>query len=151
MIAFFLILLLTLLYQSFLNAMVLVLHAQSSWLLVAPVILVVAVFCLSLLEGLWVLIFAGILIDSLTGSLTGVNMMLLTFLGVAGMAMSSWLGKPHWPMIVAFLFGTSLFYRLMMVQIANWGLLNLIVGPILDTCVGFLIFYGLPRRVIKMD
>ena len=151
MIAFFLILLFTLSYQAFLNAMVVVFHAQSSLFLVAPIILVVAIFCLGMLEGLWALIFAGILIDSLTGSITGVNMVLLAFLGLFGMGLSSWLGKPHWPMIVCFLLGTSLVYRLMMVQLGNWGLSNLFLGPVIDACVGFMIFYWLPRRVIKMD
>jgi hypothetical protein len=151
MIAFFLMMLFTLCYQAFLNAMVVVVHAQSSIFLVAPIILVLAVFCFGVLEGLWALIFAGILIDSLTGSLTGVNMVLLAILGATGMAMSAWLGKPHWPMIVTFLLGTSLVYRLAMVQAGNWGFWNLILGPIADAFVGFMIFYGLPRRVIRMD
>lgn len=151
MISFFLIMLFTLLYQAFLNAMVIVFHASSSLLLVAPIILVLTVFCLGAVEGLWVLIFAGILIDSLTGSITGVNMVLLVFLGAIGMGLSSWLGKPHWPMIIAFFCGTSLVYRLMMVQMGNWGGVNLIFGPMLDACIGFFIFYWLPRRVIKMD
>lgn len=151
MIVFFLIMLLTLLYQAFLNAMVLVLHAQSSILLVAPIILVIVIFCLRIREGLCVLIFAGILIDSLTGSITGINMVLLVFLGLLGMGLSYWLGKPHWPMLVMFLLGTSLLYRIIMVQIGNFGMWNLIGGPVADTCVGCLIFYGLLRRVIKMD
>ncbi|MEI6805677.1 MAG: hypothetical protein WCK49_04130 [Myxococcaceae bacterium] len=151
MIAFFLIMLFTLLYQAFLNAMVVVFHASSALFLVAPVVLVLVIFCLGMVEGLWALIFAGILIDSLTGSITGVNMVLLAFLGALGMGMSSWLGKPHWPMFVGFLCGTSLIYRLMMVQMGNWGGVNLIFGPIADACIGFLVFYLLPRRVIKMD
>lgn len=151
MIAFFLVMLFTLLYQAFLNAMVVVFHDSSSLFLVAPVILVLVVFCLGIVEGLWALIFAGILIDSLTGSIAGVNMVLLAFLGAFGMTVSSWLGKPHWPMFIAFLCGTSLVYRLMMVQMGNWGGVNLILGPIADAIVGFFVFYLLPRRVIKMD
>ena len=151
MIAFFLMMFLTLCYQAFLTAMVVVVHAQSSIFLVAPIVLVLAIFCFGLLEGLWALVFAGILIDSLTGSLMGVNMVLLVILGAVGMAFSSWLGKPHWPMMVTFLFGTSLVYRLSMIQAGNWGFWNLILGPMADALVGFMIFYGLPRRVIKMD
>ncbi|MEI6791292.1 MAG: hypothetical protein WCK42_08940, partial [Myxococcaceae bacterium] len=114
-------------------------------------VLVVVVFCLDMLPGLWILVFAGMLIDSLTGSLSGVNMILLTFLGLIGMALSSWLGKPHWPMILAFLLGTSLVYRLIMIFAGNWGMLNLLLGPWADACMGLLIFYWLPKRVIKID
>ena len=78
-------------------------------------------------------------------------MVLLTILGAVGMAFSSWLGKPHWPMMVIFLLGTSLVYRLAMMGTGNIGFWNLIFGPIADALVGFMIFYMLPRRVIRMD
>ena len=151
MMAFLTVMGFTLLAQASLNALAVLFHSESSLLLVAPIVLVVVVFCLDMLPGLWILVFAGMLIDSLTGSLSGVNMILLTFLGLIGMALSSWLGKPHWPMILAFLLGTSLVYRLIMIFAGNWGMLNLLLGPWADACMGLLIFYWLPKRVIKID
>lgn len=151
MISFFLILLSTLVGQSLLNAVAVLLHVETSLLLVAPIVLVISIFCLETLEALWVLMFVGIVIDSLTGSLAGLNMWLLVFLGAAGIALSSWLGKPHWPMIVSFLLGVSFVYRMILAQMGNYEFLNLLLGPCVDACVGFLIFYSLPRRVIKMD
>ena len=144
MMAFLLILLSTLLSQALLNAAVVLFHAESSLVLVGPIVLVVVIFCFDLLPALLALICAGILIDSLTGSLSGANMLALTFIGLLAMGLSSWLGKPHWPMIAAFLLGTSILYRLWMFQIG-------ILGPLADACVGLLIFYWLPKRVIKID
>src|SRR3989338_3978342 len=125
MMLFLWVLLSTLLGQALLNVAVVIFHAESSWVLLPPILLVVVVFCFDLLLGLWVLICAGILMDSLTGSLAGTHMLMLTFLGLCGMGLSSWLWKAHWPMVVVFLLGTSLVYRIGLLQISNWSLVNL--------------------------
>lgn len=151
MIPFFLLMLFTLLYQAFLNAMVVVFHASTSWFLVAPLVLVIAVFCLQIFEVLWVLIFAGIIIDSLTGNIANTNMLGLTLMGLLALGMSSSLGKPHWPMIIGFLVGFSFLYRIFMSGFVNISIFNLVFGPILDAIVGFAVFYCLPKWVIRMD
>ena len=151
MIAFFLMMLLTLVFQSILNAASVLAHANSSILMAAPLIVVVTVFCMPMLKGLLTLFFAGIIIDSLTGGLIGTNMALLVFLGFLGMMLSSWLGRPHWPMVFAFLLGASCLYRVALSWLVNFGVLNLFLGPFMDACVGLIFFYWIPRRVIKMD
>jgi hypothetical protein len=151
MIPFFLLMFFTLVYQAFLNAMVVVFHASSSWMLVAPIVLVIAVFCLEIFEILWVLLFAGIVIDALTGDSNGANMVWMTLLGVLALGLSSSLGKPHWPMICGFLLGFSLLYRIIMSGFWSLSLVNLTVGPALDALIGLTIFYCLPKWVIRMD
>lgn len=151
MIALFLVMLFTLVYQASLNAMSFLLHAHHSIFLVAPLVLVIVVFCFPIPKGLFILLCSGALIDSLTGGDFGTNILLMVFLGFFGMSLSSWLGKPHWPMVFSFLLGTSCLYRLILSQISNFGISNLLFGPLADAFVGMMIFYWMPRWVIKMD
>ncbi|MES2503280.1 MAG: hypothetical protein V4534_00195 [Myxococcota bacterium] len=151
MIAFFMIIVLALVYQAFLNATSFLFHAKNSFFLSAPLVLAVAVFCLPIRMGLAVLMCAGILIDSLTGGIIGPNLVLLVFLGLLGYFVTSWLGKPHWPMVFSFLFGASFLYRLVLSQLSNYGSLNLILGPFADMFIGMIFFYCMPRRIIKID
>ena len=137
-----------LLFQAFLNAAVVLLQAQSSLILLAPVVVVVAVFCLDIYPALWALMIIGMILDSLTGNLFGFNMVLLVFLGAVAMLISRWLGKAHWPMIILFLLATSLVYRLVLLPMGGWTWIDLLFGPVLDLCVGFLVLYSLPSKYV---
>jgi hypothetical protein len=151
MIGFFLIVLFALVYQAFLNAATTLIHAGSNFLLVAPIVLVLSVFCMSITSGLLILPFVGMVLDALTGGVIGPHMVWMVIFGFAGMMLGSWLGKPHWPLVFSFLLGASVVYRLWLSQMGNWGIWNLLLGPFADGLVGMIIFYWMPRRVIKMD
>jgi phosphate starvation-inducible membrane PsiE len=151
MIGFFLLMLFTLFYQAFLNGMSVLAHAHSSFLLAAPVVLVLVIFCMNILPGLFLLPFVGMLLDAMTGGGVGQHLVWMVIFGFIGMMLSSWLGKPHSPLIFAFLLGASFIYRLWLSQMGNWGFSNLLFGPLADALVGMLIFYCLPTRVIRMD
>ncbi len=151
MIGFFGVMLFTLFYQAFLNGLSFLTHAHSSFLLAAPIVLVLVIFSMSMLSGLFVLPFVGMLLDALTGGYAGQHLVWMVVFGFSGMMLGSLLGKPHSPLIFSFLFGASLIYRLWLSQMGNWGFSNLLFGPFADAFIGMLIFYSLPARVIRMD
>ncbi len=151
MIPFFLLMLFTLFYQAVLNGMSVLTHAYSSFFLAAPVVLVLVIFCMNILSGLFLLPFLGMLLDAMTGGVAGQHLVWMVIFGFSGMMLSSLLGKPHSPLILSFLLGSSLIYRLWLSQMGNWGISNLLLGPFADALVGMLIFYCLPTRLIRMD
>ncbi|MBL4817745.1 MAG: hypothetical protein JKY15_00755 [Deltaproteobacteria bacterium] len=151
MIFFFSLMIFTLCYQALLNAMASLMHLNSSIFLVAPIVIVAVIFGFRSLGGLFILLCAGILVDSLTGGALGANMLLMVFVGLLSMILSSWLGQPHWPLVFSFLLAVSFVYRILLSQMGNWGFESLIIGPFADALAGVMLFSWVPKRVFKID
>lgn len=151
MIPVFLVLAFTLIFQSVLAAVPVVFEISHIYLLLAPVIVVVSLVCLETFEAMWAIIAAGIILDILTANSSGIGLLAITLVGASASIALSYLGKPHWPMLFGLLFAASLLERLILSYHGQVSWDAFLIGPLMDCFFGALVFYFLPRSVIKID
>ncbi|MBH1988547.1 MAG: hypothetical protein I8H75_04090 [Myxococcaceae bacterium] len=151
MIAVFLVLALTLVLQALLAVFPVLFHVSNPYLLLGPIGVVAGVVCLETFEAMWGIVVAGIVLDILTTNSSGAALLATSLTGAIALLTCALLGKPHWPMLIGLLLGVSWLDRIILSYFDQLSWASLMIGPLLDCFFGILVFYCLPKSIIKID
>ncbi len=143
--------------QIFFAAMSVPLGLSGSFVLIAPVALILAVTQFALLESLASVFVLGFLLDCWLGTMVGVTMGVLGLLWFACLASIAWLGKPDFVIRTAFIFVFSLAFRVCVALAlgvqggsqGNWEWMPFLVMPFFDVAIG-IVFYRFMMRFLTL-
>ncbi len=137
-----------LLFHSLIGALAVAFSMQSLPVMIIPAVLTYMAFFSSPAESLATALVTGFIVDSLTGVPLGIAIIAQILVWFISAIAAAWIGKPRAVIIIMFICFMSFTYRLMLylmqlvsgVYFGNFKLADLLLMPIVDCLIGYLIF-----------
>jgi len=110
-------------------------------------------------EAILTAALVGFVVDCLSGSPIGLNMLAHVILWLICGLFAAWIGKPRWVIMFGFVILASFIYRILLI-IIGWGfsfgsinfeISTLLFAPLLDGIVGYFLLRGLIGLLTKAE